>query len=503
MQPHSTLSSCPLAELFRGFAPVPFDSECLVRGLSLDSRSVRPGDVFFARRGQSVDAGCHLGEAARAGAVALVVEGEIPGCKQRHGVPLLKVRQLTATIGRVAHRFFRKPSETLQVIGVTGTNGKTSVSHFIAHGLHQWAGSCGLIGTLGRGLYGSLQDTNHTTPDAIRLHCTLAKVRDSGARHLAMEVSSHGLSQERTAGIAFDVAVFTNLSRDHLDYHGDLAAYASAKRRLFEYPGLRYAVLNGNDPFSRELQGALPATAEVLDFALTGTRMWTGAPALLGELASATPDGLEMRVRTPWGQAEWHSALLGRFNAENLLASLAGLLACGMPLARAVTALASIPPVPGRMQRLSAEGGVQVVVDYAHTPDALRLALHSLRAYTRGRLWCVFGCGGDRDQGKRPQMGRIAEQGADVVVLTNDNPRSEDAQLIINDILGGMAEPEKVRLIPQREEAIQSTIAAAAKDGDLVLIAGKGHEAWQELNGVRKAFSDVAVARAALGMDPE
>ncbi len=500
MQPRNAIAAWPLDELFQGFAPVPHGDEWRVRGLSLDSRSVQPGDVFFARRGQSVDARRHLGEAAHAGAVALVVEGEQPSCELMGGVPLIKVRQLAASIGRVAHRFFGKPSQALQVIGVTGTNGKTSVSHFVAHGLHQWAGSCGLIGTLGRGLYGALQTTNHTTPDAIRLHCALAKVRNSGACHLAMEVSSHGLSQDRTAGIAFDVAVFTNLSRDHLDYHGDLAAYGSAKRRLFEYPGLRYAVLNGNDPFSRELQQSLPATAEVLDFALAGARQWTGAPALLGELVRATAEGLEMRVRTPWGLAEWHSPLRGRFNAENLLASLASLLACGMPLTRAVAALESVTPVPGRMQ-VVADGDIQVVVDYAHTPDALSRTLRSLRAHTRGRLWCVFGCGGDRDQGKRAQMGRIAEQGADVVVLTDDNPRSEDSRQIIDDILGGVAEPEKLRLMPQREEAIQSTIAAAGK-GDLVLIAGKGHEAWQEVKGVRTAFSDVAIAGTALGVRP-
>ncbi|HYH40427.1 MAG TPA: UDP-N-acetylmuramoyl-L-alanyl-D-glutamate--2,6-diaminopimelate ligase, partial [Burkholderiales bacterium] len=402
----------------------------------------------------------------------------------------------------------------LWMAGVTGTNGKTSCSHWIAQSLTRLDTKCGVIGTLGSGWPGKLEPLINTTPDAVWLQERLREFVKQKAQAVSMEVSSHGLHQDRLSGVELDVALFTNLTRDHLDYHGTMRSYRSAKARLFRLPGLKWAVLNFDDAFGAALAGEAHASgASVLGYgfertaptALRGRR----TQRLVGRNLRVSADGLAFDVATPWGDAKLKSPLIGRFNAANLLASLGVLLAADYPLDAAAAALSKVKAVPGRTERYG--GGVKplVVVDYAHTPDALENVLRALRdlmaaaegdgARRRnrsGKLVCVFGCGGDRDRGKRPLMGRIASRLADEVIVTSDNPRTEDPHQIITDILEGLTSP--CAIAPDRSQAIRAGIAGA-HSGDVVLVAGKGHEEYQEIAGVRHPYSDAAVVREALG----
>ena len=346
-----------------------------------------------------------------------------------------------------------------------------------------------MIGTLGNGLYGLLKSTTHTTPDAIKLQQLLAEMRDQGVSHVIMEVSSHGIQQHRIAGVQFDVALFTNLSRDHLDYHGDLVSYANTKKRLFAMPGLRYAVINADDPVGRELLQELseksPNKAKCLSYGLSDCES-----NVQGHQLKLMPCGLTMQVKALWGQGELKSPLLGRFNASNLLAVLTVLLSLNISLADAICRLVYLKAVPGRMESLGGEQGLPlVVVDFAHTPDALMQVLQALRLHCDGALWCVFGCGGDRDSGKRSEMGAIAQQYADQIVITNDNPRFESPEVIVENILQGMQAAEQIKVIGDRAEAICYAISHAAAN-DTVLVAGKGHENYQIVNGETIPFSD-------------
>jgi UDP-N-acetylmuramoyl-L-alanyl-D-glutamate--2,6-diaminopimelate ligase len=353
-------------------------------------------------------------------------------------------------------------------------------------------------------LYGNLAVGALTTPDALRVHQVLASCRAHGARYTVMEVSSHGLEQERLAGVEFATAVFTNLTRDHLDYHGDMDAYANAKKRLFEHPSVRHAVINTRDPYGRTLVDAVPHTAEVLTYALVDAAPAQGATPeamVVGWLEARTREGLVMQVQSPWGWGRVDAPLLGRFNAENLLATLATLLLSGVPIERATEMLCHATALPGRMECICVEGSPMVVVDYAHTPDALARALVELRAHCAGTLWCVFGCGGERDAGKRPQMGAIAAKHADRVVLTDDNPRCEDGQRIIEDVLEGVESQDTLCVQRDREQAIRLAIADAGAE-DVVLVAGKGHEPYQEIGGVRHRFSDVTTVLRILNGEP-
>lgn len=490
-----------LRELLAGLGVVDAATDRAVAGVQLDSRRLRSGELFLAC------AGCHghgldyLEQALAAGAAAIVYEprGErLPAWHSGPGgrrVPLIPVEGLGARLGLIADRFYDAPSRAVFMVGVTGTNGKTSTSQFLAQTLHRDA-PCGVIGTLGNGLLDELEPGPNTTPDALSLHASLARMRDRGARSAVMEVSSHGLDQRRVDGVAFDCAVFTNLSRDHLDYHGDMAAYGAAKRRLFELPGLRQAVINHDDAFGKTLLAGLPTHIERLSY---GLKRQGTAPDIHGEGVQPTPDGFRLQLHTPWGTGVLRSSLLGRFNASNLLAVAAVLLLQGRPLDEVLARLALIRPIPGRMERFGARRGQPlVVVDYAHTPDALSQALTALREHTPNRLWCVFGCGGERDQGKRPLMGAAAERGADVVVLTDDNPRRENPVDIIEQIISGLARPDAAHLVRDRGEAIRMAITEAAP-GDTVLIAGKGHEVYQEIGGERRPYSDRAVVAELLG----
>jgi UDP-N-acetylmuramoyl-L-alanyl-D-glutamate--2,6-diaminopimelate ligase len=494
----------PLTALLEGFAALAPLEEILVTGLATDSRQVRPGDLFFAVSGLQHHGLEHARAAVLAGAVAVAWEPraerpELADLAAALAVPACAVPDLRACLGAIASRFHGAPSRDLFVVGVTGTDGKTSCTHFLAEAFSEPDCPGALLGTLGYGPFGRLKPATHTTPDALVVQRELAGLRDAGLRRVAMEVSSHGLHQGRVNGVNFDVAVFTNLSRDHLDYHGDLLAYGEAKRLLFQAPDLQAAVINGGDAFGRELLGQLASGLRTIVYGLEeelaglqGVERVSGHDLRLGE------HGLSLRVRSPWGEGELRAGLLGGFNAGNLLAVLAVLGIAGMPLEEILARLSRVHTVPGRMERFGGgEAQPLVVVDYAHTPRALEQVLLALRGHCRGTLWCVFGAGGDRDRGKRPLMGAVAERLADQVVLTSDNPRSEAPEAILQEIQAGMARPEAVRVLSDRAAAIRHAVGQAGP-GDLVLVAGKGHEAYQLVGSERLPFSDRAQVLAAL-----
>lgn len=493
-------SSWNLAELLAGCCDLAGLPALTVSGLALDSRQVQKGDVFFACGGNRQHGREFIDEAIAAGAVAVVCESAEAGHELRHTVPVITVPGLTFQIGLMAERFYGSPTRDQFVIGVTGTNGKTSISQFIAQALQADA-PCGVIGTLGNGLFGKLKPATHTTPDAISLHAMLDEMRNDGARYVVMEVSSHGLEQGRVAGVAFDVAVFSNLSHEHLDYHGDMASYGRAKQRLFAAQGLKYAVINSDDEFGRQLLQQLPDSVEQISygFAPYMSAQQQLMPSLLASNLKLDREGLCMQVAGKWGQGELRAPLLGAFNACNLLAALAVLLLADIGLHDALQRLSRVQPVPGRMQGFVRKGQPLVVVDYAHTPDALQQVLSTLREHGAGQVHCVFGCGGERDKAKRPLMGAVAERLADQLIITDDNPRHEDSQQIIEQILQGIAVPARVQVIADRAAAIAQAIARAGPE-DIVLIAGKGHEEYQLVAGKRLPFSDAAQVTKALTM---
>jgi UDP-N-acetylmuramoyl-L-alanyl-D-glutamate--2,6-diaminopimelate ligase len=469
-----------------------------IRRLTSDSRAVRAGDTFVAYRGESRDGRDFIAQAIAAGAAAVLWESANYQWKKTWRARHLGVRGLRHKIGAIASHAHGRPSSRLWTVGVTGTNGKTSCTQWIAQALNLLDKPCVVAGTLGNGYPGALEAGINTTPDAAWLHGKLNEWYRGGARAVAMEVSSHGLEQGRVAGVEFDVAMFTNLTRDHLDYHGTMANYRRAKARLFEWDTLKWQVFNLDDRFGAALATRVRG-ARVLGYGFGAQRTTATVERVQGSNLRLGLNGIRFEAATPWGVVRVQSTALGRFNASNLLATLAVLLASGVSVRDAQRALAALQPVPGRAQFFG--GGTQplVVVDYAHTPDALEKMLLTLReicaACSHARLTCVFGCGGDRDRGKRAIMGRIAARHADNVVITSDNPRGEEPLAIIADILKGMASDGNV--IESRPRAVQEAIASARR-GDIVLVAGKGHEAYQEIKGVRHTYSDAATVQAAL-----
>ena len=473
-----------LSQLFPGKVHADAD----IGGITLDSRHVRDGDLFVAFPGLRHDGRDYIAQAVAAGAAAVVLESQGAVAHQL-AVPSVQIEGLAEQLSALADRFYQQPSAALQVIGITGTNGKTSVSQMLAQALDRLGSRCGVIGTLDSGLAGALIDHGMTTPDAVAVQAQLASMRDQGASHVAMEVSSHALDQHRVAAVRFAVAVFTNLSRDHLDYHGTMAAYGEAKAQLFQRD-LQAAVINLDDAFGREL--AERCAAPVIGYSLSDP----AATLYCRELVCDSL-GLNARLQVQGREFALRSPLLGSFNMSNLLAVLGSLLALGVDAGAAVEQVAQLQPPAGRMQRLGGGDLPLVVVDYAHTPDALEKALTALHQHAAGRVVCIFGCGGDRDNGKRPMMARVAEQFAEAVVVTDDNPRTEPSQQIIEQICQGAEHPQALTVIPNRAQAIASTIAAA-RPGDVILLAGKGHENYQEIDGVRHPFSDIEQASLAL-----
>lgn len=468
--------------------------------LTADSRRVQPGDIFVAFPGAHVDGRDFIAQAVENGAAAVLAEagGNATTEVGAGETAIIEVEGLAALSGEIAHLVYGRSSEHLWLAGITGTNGKTSVSQWIAQAMNALQHECAVIGTLGNGLLDALDESPNTTPDAITLHAALAGFIAKGAEACAMEVSSIGLDQGRVNGAAFDVAVFTNLTRDHLEYHGTMAAYAAAKKTLFLAHDLGAAVLNLDDPFgvelAKELKGRPGDKIRTIGYTL-GTADDTSVDEILrAEDLAMDATGIEFDLRG----VHFAAPVVGRFNAANLLAVIGALLARNERMEDIAVALRAIQPPPGRMQALGGQDQPLVVVDYAHTPDALEKALgvlHETAAARGGRLVCVFGCGGERDPGKRPQMGAVAEALADQVVLTSDNPRNENPYAIIDAIRGGMRRPPQVQA--DRARAIAEVIAVADAR-DVILLAGKGHEPYQEIAGVRQPFSDLEAAKSAL-----
>lgn len=471
---------------------------CLVT----DSRQIKSGDTFVAYPGGRADGRHFIEQAIANGANAVIWDDHHFVWNASWSVPNFAVHDLREQAGVIADWVYQQPSKSLSMVGITGTNGKTSCSNWLARCFTQLGKKSALIGTLGNGFPDALTPTLNTTPDAICVHGLLAKFVQQQAQVVAMEVSSHALMQGRVNGVHFDVALLTNLSRDHLDYHGDMESYAAAKRRLFDWKTLKTAVLNLDDAYGATLAGELrEADIEVVGYGLHESSLHLaerlGLRMVYGADLQMNAQGMRLQIRSSWGQALLQSELIGRFNAANLLGTLAVLLVSEFELEPAVKVLSQQRAVAGRMQTLGGNGQPTVVVDYAHTPDALEKVLQTLREVTAGKVICVFGCGGDRDQGKRPMMGLVASRFADVSMVTSDNPRSENPRTIIDAIVTAM--PNSYQVIEDRAQAIALAIAGANAQ-DTILLAGKGHEAYQEIAGVKYPFSDVDWAQRALAV---
>lgn len=458
-----------------------------VTGLSLDSREIKPGYVFFALVGSSQDGRHYVTQAIKAGACAIIVDSQHP-LAQSVTVPVIAINQLNTQLGAIAQRFYGYPARSMTLYGVTGTNGKTSITYYLAEALSALNSPTGIVGTTGNGLWPHLQAGTHTTPDPIKLAQLLAQLAAQNAQAVAMEVSSHALDQHRVDGLTFDTAIFTNLTRDHLDYHHTMEAYAQAKARLFDFPGLKFRLFNTDDP-----QGVLWARCHAADTTYTyGLKAQALLRHTFVSAISSQGEGMQIDIESPWYRGKLHLNLVGDFNVLNILAVFVALCVHDHPPEKVVAALQTIKPPPGRMQWITRVNQPMVVIDYAHTPDALESALSALRAHTEGQLWCVFGCGGDRDVGKRPQMAAIAARYADRVVVTSDNPRSEDPDAIIQAIIQGFSNSNDYQTIVSRIEAIQTALAQAQSQ-DVILIAGKGHEPYQEIAGVKYPYQDAQV----------
>lgn len=471
--------------------------ERVLREMALDSRVAAAGDLFVAVSGHEKDGRCYIPQAIAQGVAAVIAEaeGEAPNAtvREQHGVPIIYLSQLNKHLSALAGRFYQQPGAALRLVGVTGTNGKTTTTQLLA----QWAqllGECSAVmGTVGNGLLGQVHTSENTTGSAVDIQHLLRSLVTQGATFAAMEVSSHGLVQDRVAALPFAASAFTNLSRDHLDYHGDMEQYEHAKWQLFSTHHSGEKVINADDDVGQRWLAKIPdAVAVTLEQRLPEN--WSGRWLAATEVRYQD-SGASIDFDSSWGKGALKSHLLGSFNVSNLLIAAATMLSLGYSLADLCRTSAQLQPVCGRMEVFTAPGMPTVVVDYAHTPDALEKALEAARLHCQGQLWCVFGCGGDRDKGKRPLMGGVAEQYADQVIVTDDNPRSEDPRAIVNDILSGMLDAGKALAVPGRAEAVTSAIMQAQPD-DVIVIAGKGHEDYQLVGGRRLDYSDrVTVAR--------
>lgn len=496
-------AACRLDALLADYAAAP---ALAIGGLTQDSREVVPGTVFLALNGLRSHGLAYAEQALARGAAAIVWEPAPGVAPPVTVVPTIAVPGLSAQVSAIAARYYGEPAAAMFVAAVTGTDGKTSTAHLIAQGFEALGRPCGYLGTIGQGRLGQLQAASHTTVDAVRVQQQLAALRDGGAEACAMEVSSHALDQHRVAGVRFAAAVLTNVGRDHLDYHGSVEAYAAAKQRLFTDYAAGALLLNQDDAHGAAWSAALAADP---DSAARLSRYGLQIAAcegryLYAEQVRSETDGLQLDLVSDAGRARLRSRLLGRFNAANLLAAAATLRAAAYPLDAVIAALAQARTVPGRMEAFRGPAAAAtVVVDYAHTPQALRAALTALRPHVRGRLYCVFGCGGDRDRGKRPLMGAAAAELADVAFVTDDNPRSESPAAIVAEILAGVpaARRAAVQVEPARAAAIAAAVRAAGA-GDLVLVAGKGHEDYQTYGSEVRSFSDRAYVAELLGTEP-
>jgi UDP-N-acetylmuramoyl-L-alanyl-D-glutamate--2,6-diaminopimelate ligase len=474
---------------------------CPVHELVLDSRTVAAGDLFIALVGHEQDGREYIRQAIAQGAAAVLAEAQglvAAGTVQtRYGVPVVYLQDLNQRLSALARRFYADEHHAVQLVGVTGTNGKSSTTHLLA----EWCGQLGyqstVMGTLGNGPVGQTQMTENTTGSAIEIQQILAHWAQQGVNFTAMEVSSHGLHQARVAALPFAAAVLTNVTRDHLDYHGTLDHYIAAKWRLFSEHQVGQRIINADDAIGRQWLSRLPDAVAV-------TRQPESLAAWPGRwVASRQIDyharGVTVEIDSHWGSGLIESRLLGHFNVSNLLLALATLLALDYPLQPLLATAEQLSPICGRLEPFSVPDKPTVVVDYAHTPDALEQVLAALRLHYSGEIWCVFGCGGNRDRGKRPLMGAVAEQGADRVILTTDNPRHEDPEAIIQQILSGTLDPSRIEVIPDRSSAVITALLQAPPVA-VVLIAGKGHENVQVIGARRLAYSDRHLVAQLLGM---
>lgn len=492
-----------LLELLSGLATVPDPAHqavnVVVTGIQLDSRMLRKGDLFLACFGRNHDAREFIGEAIKTGVTAVLAEtgGQWQGTQIIDGIAVIAVDNLSAKLSEIAARFYGHPSRRLSVIGITGTNGKTSCSQFIAQALANSGFSCGTIGTLGYGVYGKLQETQLTTPDPVFTQMALAEMVQGGIDPVVMEVSSVGLHQKRVKAVKFDTAIFTNLTRDHLDYHESMEAYGNNKKKLFASEGLTRAIINLDDPYALSVINAIAPSVEMCTYSIKNS-----AATVYAESLTLTRQGFEARVVTPIGAGVIKGKLFGYFNVSNLLAVISVLVSYlpkkkELDIEQLCELVSGLSPVDGRMQIVGDTAEITALVDYAHTPDGLRSALKGLRDHFSGNIWCVFGCGGNRDKGKRPIMGEIAEAFADKVIIADDNPRNEEGDKIVEHIQSGMKSPEQTVVLRDREKAIAYAIGNA-EPGDVVLVAGKGHETYQDVGGSRLIFSDTNQVRLAL-----
>lgn len=494
--------SVSLSWLFDGIADIPA-TPMRVEDLALDSRAVRPGSLFFALQGQKSHGLAFAADAAARGASVVLWEasGESPAPALPSSVYAIPVPHLRKIIGRIADRFFNWPSSQLRIVGITGTNGKTTCAYLLAQCLERLGSATAYMGTLGWGRLENLASPTHTTPDVLTVHRQLAQLRALGVRNVAMEVSSHALDQQRVAGVRFHSAAFTNLSRDHLDYHDSMQAYGEAKAQLFAAPDLQQIIINIGDPFGRALAqryaGRVPLTAVWVG---SSEFSWTAERVVHADRVTVGLRGISLQLQGDFGTAQLSTHLLGRFNAENCVVVLTCLLRLGIAPADALRALSECTAPPGRMELIEAllPSKPLAVIDYAHSPDALAKSLGALREHCEGSLWCVFGCGGDRDPGKRALMGRVVDELADQIIVTDDNPRSENPLMIAQAIISGITS-HTARVIHDRAQAIATALSEAAPR-DAVLIAGKGHEEIQDYGQTTRPFSDRREAMRCLGI---
>jgi UDP-N-acetylmuramoyl-L-alanyl-D-glutamate--2,6-diaminopimelate ligase len=480
-----------LAALLAGITFVDPEMDCTIHGLSIDSRQVKKGDLFIAYPGEKSDGRDFIQEAFKKGVAAVLAEEAFYAWPllSKNNI-LLKTKDVKHTIGQIATRFYNHPSRQMHITGVTGTNGKSSIAYLLACALNTFHRSSIYFGTLGTGFPDALQESTHTTLDPIHLQKSLAHFLKQGVTHAALEVSSHALDQGRVSAVEFETAVFTNLTRDHLDYHKTMEAYGEAKAKLFYQFGLKTAVINQDDAFGVTLSQSLSPEIFKLGYSLKNSDAEIFADNVL-----ITYEGIQASINTPWGEGRLKTPLLGYFNLYNILAVI-GVLGPSYPLSEILTCIETLPHVPGRMECITSLNKPMFVVDYAHTPDALKNVLTTakdLLGGTSGKLWCVFGCGGDRDKGKRTEMGKMAEALADHCIITNDNPRTEDPQIIAQEIMKGMSS-KNIPVILDREEAITHAFKHA-QPNDIILIAGKGHEPYQIIGTEKHYFSDQDICR--------
>lgn len=504
---HDSLNLGSLLKGMVGHDSLMQHGDIIVSGLVHDSRKAKPGDLFVAYHGHATHGLLYAVDAVNKGVNTVLWGGDCDGAEEiikqiASRAVCIYCDDLREKVGEIASRFYAYPSSDLNMIGVTGTDGKTSITHFVAQCLDRPDDRCGILGTLGNGFIGDLEHTGMTTADALDVHQSLNAIRECGATRAVMEVSSHGLDQGRINAVYFDTAVFSNFSQDHLDYHETLEKYAEAKSKLFSMPGLRVAVINLDDAFGLELAEKCKKYLCVWGYSMQAdvSELKSSADFIVhARSVEALEDGFNIKVKTPKGSGGFSIRLMGSFNVSNVLATLTTLLVSNIHFDDAITRLAELHPVAGRMETTSVAGKPVVIIDYAHTPKGLEAACRAVKQHYQGALWCVFGCGGDRDKSKRPLMAAVAEQFADRVVVTSDNPRHEDPQRIIDDVMQGFNHKAQIEVIIDRRQAIDFAISQAGVN-DVVLLAGKGHESSQIVGDVHIAFDDRSVARHSLGV---